>query len=99
MKVFWILKLEFEVGMDESMRGETWVPVSLTSFRTESDCEVRCQCKSRRLPEGVSDESLHGEKDDDVNGDDDDGQINDYRCRPQQGFVLERCILPILLLQ
>ena len=86
--------------MDESMRGETWVSVSLTSFRTKSDCEVRCRCKSCRLPEGVSDGSLHGEKDDDdADGDDDDGQINDYQCCPQQGFVLEWCTLPILLLQ
>ena len=30
VKVFQILDLEFEEGIDESMRGETWVSVSLT---------------------------------------------------------------------
>ena len=99
VKVFRILELEFEVGMDESMRGKTWVSVSLTSFRTVSDWEVRCRRKSRCRLEGASDESLHGEKDDDVVDDDDgDGQINDHRCRRLWGFVLEQCILPILLL-
>ena len=36
-KEFQILELEFEVGIEESMRGETWVSVSLTSFRTTLD--------------------------------------------------------------
>ena len=71
IKEFQILELDFEVGIDESMWGETWVSVSLTSFRTTSDWEVRCRHNSRRLPEGASDEFLHGEKDDD----DDDGMM------------------------
>ena len=100
VKEFRIFELEFEVGIDELMRGETWVSVSLMSLRTESDWKVRCRHNSRRLLEGASDKSLHGEKDDDDdNGDDGDGQINDYSCRRQWGFVLEQCILPRLLRQ
>ena len=81
VKEFQILELEFEVGIDESMRGETWVSVSLMSFRTELDWEVRCRQlhNSHQLPEGASDESLRGEKDDDdVIDDSGGGQINDY---------------------
>ena len=98
VKEFWILALEFEVGIDESKRGETWVSVSLMSFQTSLDWEVRCRHNSRRLPEEASDESLYGEKDDDDDdGDDGDGQINDYSCCRRWGFVLEQHILPKLL--